>query len=87
MTSTGLLLATIGPTRRCQGSADRKRYVVQTNPKVIARCIMMTTDPGDLVIDPTCGGGTSRLWPNSTVDVGSPSTPHVWLSPLPESGC
>lgn len=33
-------------------------YVVQTSPKVIERCILMTTDPGDLVFDPTCGSGT-----------------------------
>jgi adenine-specific DNA-methyltransferase len=39
-------------------SAD-KLYVVQTNPKVIERCILMSTDPGDLVIDPTCGSGTT----------------------------
>jgi adenine-specific DNA-methyltransferase len=36
-----------------------KTYVVQTVPKVIQRCIMMTTDPGDLVLDPTCGSGTT----------------------------
>ena len=36
-----------------------KRYVVETNPKVIQRCMLMTTDPGDLVLDPTCGGGTT----------------------------
>lgn len=36
-----------------------KRYVVQTYTKVIARCLMMTTDPGDLVLDPTCGSGTT----------------------------
>lgn len=36
-----------------------KDYVVQTNTKVIERCILMTTDPGDLVFDPTCGSGTS----------------------------
>lgn len=40
------------------GLAD-KRYVVQTSEKVIARCILMTTDPGDLVLDPTCGSGTT----------------------------
>jgi adenine-specific DNA-methyltransferase len=34
-------------------------YVVQTGPKVIERCILMTTDPGDLVLDPTCGSGTT----------------------------
>ncbi|EPX82917.1 Adenine specific DNA methylase Mod [Rubellimicrobium thermophilum DSM 16684] len=36
-----------------------KIYVVQTNQKIIARCILMTTDPGDLVLDPTCGSGTT----------------------------
>lgn len=39
-------------------SADR-RYVVETLPFVIERCIQMTTDPGDLVLDPTCGSGTT----------------------------
>jgi len=34
-------------------------YVVQTNTKVIERCMLMTTDPGDLVLDPTCGSGTT----------------------------
>lgn len=36
-----------------------KVYVVQTTTKVIERCILMTTDPGDLVLDPTCGSGTT----------------------------
>ena len=39
--------------------ADNKRYVVQTNTEVIKRCILMATDPGDLVLDPTCGSGTT----------------------------
>ena len=39
--------------------ATDKKYVVETNPKVIQRCILMTTDPGDLVFDPTCGSGTT----------------------------
>ena len=39
--------------------ASEKTYVVQTNPKVVERCILMTTDPGDLVLDPTCGSGTT----------------------------
>ncbi|MDH7478968.1 MAG: site-specific DNA-methyltransferase, partial [Syntrophomonadaceae bacterium] len=34
-------------------------YVVQTSPQVIQRCLLMTTDPGDLVFDPTCGSGTT----------------------------
>ena len=36
-----------------------KQYVVQTSTKPIQRCILMTTDPGDLVLDPTCGSGTT----------------------------
>ena len=43
------------------GSAMDKIYVVQTNTKVIERCILMSTDPGDLVLDPTCGSGTSAF--------------------------
>ena len=38
---------------------DDKVYVVQTGTKTIQRCILMTTDPGDLVLDPTCGSGTT----------------------------
>ena len=38
---------------------DEKMYVVQTNPKVVERCLLMTSDPGDLVVDPTCGSGTT----------------------------
>ena len=41
------------------GFVDSKVYVVQTVTKVIERCILMTTDPGDLVLDPTCGSGTT----------------------------
>jgi adenine-specific DNA-methyltransferase len=41
------------------GFADPKFYVVQTNAKVIERCMLMATDPGDLVLDPTCGSGTT----------------------------
>jgi adenine-specific DNA-methyltransferase len=38
---------------------QEKNYVVQTSTKVIERCLLMTTDPGDLVLDPTCGSGTT----------------------------
>ena len=41
------------------GSGMEKVYVVQTNTKIIERCLLMATDPGDLVIDPTCGSGTT----------------------------
>ena len=43
------------------GFAGSKDYVVWTNPKVISRCIAMTTEPGDLIFDPTCGSGTTAL--------------------------
>ncbi|MEZ0396690.1 MAG: site-specific DNA-methyltransferase [Anaerolineales bacterium] len=41
------------------GFGSDKVYVVQTGTKVIERCLLMTTDPGDLVFDPTCGSGTT----------------------------
>lgn len=42
-----------------QLSEQNKDYVVQTATEVIKRCVLMTTDPGDIVFDPTCGSGTS----------------------------
>lgn len=48
------------------GGASNMIYVVQTSEKVVQRCLLMTTDPGDLVFDPTCGSGTTayvaELW-------------------------
>ena len=41
------------------GGASDLIYVVQTATKLIQRCILMSTDPGDLILDPTCGSGTS----------------------------
>lgn len=42
------------------GSRGRsKAYVVETNPKIVERCILLASDPGDLVLDPTCGSGTT----------------------------
>ena len=41
------------------GFADPRVYVVQTGTRMIERCILMATDPGDLVLDPTCGSGTT----------------------------
>ena len=43
------------------GFGEPKVYVVQTNEKIVARCLLMTTDPGDLVFDPTCGSGTTAF--------------------------
>ena len=41
------------------GFASDKQYIVETSTKVVQRCILMATDPGDLVLDPTCGSGTT----------------------------
>lgn len=43
------------------GFGDPKVYVVQTNSKIVRRCMLMCTDPGDLVLDPTCGSGTTAF--------------------------
>lgn len=43
------------------GFADPKVYVVQTATAAVQRCLLMTTDPGDLVLDPTCGSGTTAF--------------------------
>jgi adenine-specific DNA-methyltransferase len=43
------------------GGASNPVYVVQTNERILERCIQMTTDPGDLVFDPTCGSGTTAF--------------------------
>ena len=42
-------------------AASDKEYVVQTSERVIQKCLLMTTDPGDLVLDPTCGSGTTAV--------------------------
>ncbi|RWE83381.1 MAG: site-specific DNA-methyltransferase [Mesorhizobium sp.] len=44
---------------RQSGFGTEKVYVVQTTPAVVERCLLMATDPGDLVLDPTCGSGTT----------------------------
>ena len=49
----------LGPIWSDVGGATGKVYVVQTSPKVVERLILMSTDPGDLVFDPTCGSGTT----------------------------
>jgi adenine-specific DNA-methyltransferase len=41
------------------GGASNQVYVVQTNERIVERCILMASDPGDLVLDPTCGSGTT----------------------------
>ena len=50
---------TVWTDLRSGGFGETRAYVVQTDPRVVQRCILMATDPGDLVLDPTCGSGTS----------------------------
>jgi len=52
------------------GFADPKNYIVQTATRVIERCLLMTTDPGDLVLDPTCGSGTTAYVAEQWADAG-----------------
>ena len=52
-------ISDLWPDTQTGAFTDDKTYVVQTNSKVIERCILMATDPGDLVLDPTCGSGTT----------------------------
>jgi adenine-specific DNA-methyltransferase len=42
-----------------RGFTGKPIYVVQTDTKIVERCLLMTTDPGDLILDPTCGSGTT----------------------------
>ena len=46
---------------RPSGFGGLKRYVVETEDSVVERCLLMASDPGDLVIDPTCGSGTTAF--------------------------
>ena len=55
----GLGISEIATTWNDTGPGINKDYVVQTSTKIIERCLLMTTDPGDLVLDPTCGSGTT----------------------------
>ena len=57
-----------------QSRADPKVYVVQTPRTVIQRCLLMSTDPGDLVLDPTCGSGTTATVAEQWGAVGLQST-------------
>ncbi|MEW5722857.1 MAG: site-specific DNA-methyltransferase, partial [Thermodesulfobacteriota bacterium] len=84
------------------GFADKKTYVVQTNSLIIQRCLIVTTDPGDLVLDPTCvrqgtqvltplnfpaGGGKEGEAPLSPpVNGGKEETEAAALSPSPLTG-
>lgn len=52
-------LGNIWTDTRTGNFTDEKLYVVQTNSKVVERCLMLATGPGDLVLDPTCGSGTT----------------------------
>ena len=61
------------------GYAAEKKYVVETSTKVVERCLLMTTDPGDLVLDPTCGSGTTGPSLNPVIS----ARPGFFISFLP----
>src|SRR4051812_45197521 len=50
---------TVWTDLRSGGFGETRTYVEQTDPRVVQRCLLMATDPGDLVLDPTCGSGTT----------------------------
>ncbi len=52
-------IANFWPDVRFSSRVEDKTYVVQTTSKLVARCLLLATDPGDLVLDPTCGSGTT----------------------------
>ncbi len=54
-------LINIWTDTQTSGFGSSRLYVVETNPGVVERCILMATDPGDLVLDPTCGSGTTAF--------------------------
>ena len=69
------------------GSGMKKIYAVQTNEKVIQRCLLMTTDPGDLVFDPTCVRKGTRVWCVEDGGGGPPAVPpHAEGRSLPACG-
>ena len=66
---------------------DEKLYVVQTNPKVVDRCLLMTSDPGDLVFDPICGSGTTAWCAEKWGRRRSPTTRRACPSRWRGDGC
>jgi adenine-specific DNA-methyltransferase len=54
-------IANVWSDTKMTGFTESKIYVVQTSVNAISRCLLMTTDPGDLVLDPTCGSGTTAF--------------------------
>ena len=66
-----------------QSRLDPKVYVVQTSVQLVQRCVLMTTDPGDLVLDPTCGSGTTAY---VAEHVGPPLDHHRHLPRRPRAG-
>ena len=54
-------ITTIWPDTVVSGFSEPQQYIVQTATKAVSRCLLMTTDPGDLVLDITCGSGTTAF--------------------------
>ena len=73
-----------------QSRSDPKVYVVQSPTPLVQRCILSTTDPGDLVLDPTCGSGTTAYvaeqWGRRWITMDT-SRVALALAPIPHHGC
>ena len=72
-----------GVGRHCESDAAQTRSMSFRPTKVVQRCVLMTTDPGDLVLDPTCGSGTTATSLSNGVVAGSRSTPRASRSRSP----
>ena len=79
-------VANFWPDVRFSSRAETKAYVVPTSARLIERCMLMATDPGDLVLDPTCGSGTTSFVAEQWDDVGSLVTRRGYPSLSPSSG-
>ena len=68
------------------GFGDPRFYVVQTNTKVVERWVLMTTDPGDFALDPSCGSGTTAYVAEHGGDAVTEDVPSETLSRCLQSG-
>jgi hypothetical protein len=74
---SGRLTNYVGLTRSREGMPSSAMYVVQTNAKILQRCLLMTTDPGDLVLTRLAAPARQPTWLSSGAAAGSRATPRA----------